>query len=586
MVDVVLVKPPFDLFSDADGSPLNAGYIYVGTENLEPVTNPIALFWDEALTIPAAQPLRTLNGYVARAGSPAKVYAGTSDYSILVQDKKGRLVFSDPSAEGSPLNLQNIRADLANTADPAKGDAMVGVKYPTTGTARTQHDKNQEHVSPEDFGAVGDGVTDDAPAFAKANATGRTIWLAPKKNYVINTPTTIDVDLRGEGAFTNKSIITLTGTGQLIVGAWHLTWEGFWLKSSVAGKTFVKCTKSYFTMRNFRFGGNSHGGTHPGTDPYVSANQVGIEFDFSVDSIYFADITLYKIQDVAYPFKFTGPSVGVQSFSASRVGSSRRDDLQTFTTAFSFVGSTGVSVIIDNHIHGYLENNTAVESGRVATSVAGITKFRDNQIDLLLDGCPTLIYNDQNIEAPNWWTVRTDNIIKTGAGLLTQQVWLNNKARFRVYRADPLSISDAAYGRIGFDTVVFDEGGNIDGNGLPTGCYNTTNAPITNAPFADKAAYCFTAVNTMKLSVYGQLEVTTNIADQAEVKLAVYKNAAPTAESVIRASGSAGVRVSVSDIVDLAPGDTVSIWVYADTTGGNADVTLGATNTYFMGQEL
>ena len=49
---------PFPIFNDIDGDPLDAGYIYIGTANLDPVTNPISVYFDEALTVPAAQPVQ------------------------------------------------------------------------------------------------------------------------------------------------------------------------------------------------------------------------------------------------------------------------------------------------------------------------------------------------------------------------------------------------------------------------------------------------------------------------------------------------------------------------------------------------
>ena len=87
------IQPPYPAFAGADGLPLENGYIWVGTVNLNPQTNQIAVYWDAALTIPAPQPIRTLNGYPVYQGTPARFYAG-SDYSILVQDSKGSLVYS------------------------------------------------------------------------------------------------------------------------------------------------------------------------------------------------------------------------------------------------------------------------------------------------------------------------------------------------------------------------------------------------------------------------------------------------------------------------------------------------------------
>jgi len=50
------IQPPYPAFAGSDGLPLENGYIWIGTVNLNPQLNPIAVFWDSALTIPAAQP--------------------------------------------------------------------------------------------------------------------------------------------------------------------------------------------------------------------------------------------------------------------------------------------------------------------------------------------------------------------------------------------------------------------------------------------------------------------------------------------------------------------------------------------------
>ena len=91
------IQVPFPAFAGTDGQPLENGYIWIGTVNLNPQVNPIAVYWDAALTIAAAQPIRTLNGYPVYQGTPARLYVN-SDYSIRVQDSKGSLVYSAPSA--------------------------------------------------------------------------------------------------------------------------------------------------------------------------------------------------------------------------------------------------------------------------------------------------------------------------------------------------------------------------------------------------------------------------------------------------------------------------------------------------------
>lgn len=88
------VLPPYPLFYDIDGSPLEEGYIYIGVAGLNPESNPQAVFWDAALTLPAAQPIRTLNGYPANSGTPAMIYTSTTDFSLTVKDKASVTVYS------------------------------------------------------------------------------------------------------------------------------------------------------------------------------------------------------------------------------------------------------------------------------------------------------------------------------------------------------------------------------------------------------------------------------------------------------------------------------------------------------------
>ena len=92
-MSVILVEPPYPAFAGADGQPLENGYIWIGTVNLSPQVNQIAVYWDAALTISAVQPIRTLNGYPVYQGTPSRFYVG-SDYSIQVLDSKGSVVYT------------------------------------------------------------------------------------------------------------------------------------------------------------------------------------------------------------------------------------------------------------------------------------------------------------------------------------------------------------------------------------------------------------------------------------------------------------------------------------------------------------
>lgn len=83
---------PYPIAFDSNGLPLDEGYIYIGLPDLDPSANPKSVYWDVLQTLPAEQPLRTVNGRIYNAGSPAILYI-TGNYSIRVLDKNANQVF-------------------------------------------------------------------------------------------------------------------------------------------------------------------------------------------------------------------------------------------------------------------------------------------------------------------------------------------------------------------------------------------------------------------------------------------------------------------------------------------------------------
>lgn len=75
--------------ADTNGLPLDNGTVYIGAENLDPETNPVAVFWDSALTVPATQPLSVSAGYVMHNGARAAPYTAASAFSLRVRNQAG-----------------------------------------------------------------------------------------------------------------------------------------------------------------------------------------------------------------------------------------------------------------------------------------------------------------------------------------------------------------------------------------------------------------------------------------------------------------------------------------------------------------
>lgn len=112
MADSTSIEQPFPIFFDKVGKPLDSGCVYIGEYGKNPQTNPIQAFWDEALTQPALQPIRTINGYYSRYGTPSRVFIQGISCSITVRDKYQTVVYSELKTSGKVAGLINASVIL------------------------------------------------------------------------------------------------------------------------------------------------------------------------------------------------------------------------------------------------------------------------------------------------------------------------------------------------------------------------------------------------------------------------------------------------------------------------------------------
>lgn len=129
-----LIMPPYTVWPDVDGEPLEDGYIYIGAAGFNPESNPISVFFDSNLSIPAAQPLRTIGGFISNSGSPANVFTSLLKASITVRNKNGTLVYTNLNAVisevfGTFYEVDSVQALLDSSIDTSVNVVNIASFY-------------------------------------------------------------------------------------------------------------------------------------------------------------------------------------------------------------------------------------------------------------------------------------------------------------------------------------------------------------------------------------------------------------------------------------------------------------------------
>jgi hypothetical protein len=155
---MLATSSPISQYFDLDGSPLDNGSIYFGLENQNPETAPVSVYWDAAGTQPAAQPVKTVNGYPLRVGAPASIFIN-GNYSVLVRNRQGRQVlYAASSADLSNASLltqqiADLTANIDTTAAAAAANLLDFTQSGGSGVPISLDDKLKQFVSRAEFGS-------------------------------------------------------------------------------------------------------------------------------------------------------------------------------------------------------------------------------------------------------------------------------------------------------------------------------------------------------------------------------------------------------------------------------------------------
>jgi hypothetical protein len=265
MATALALLNPIPAFQDLDGSPLDDGYLYFGTANQNPITSPVTVYWDAAATIPAAQPIRTINGFPWRNGSPAIIYT-SGNVSMLVRNRNGAQVLNARTSAdfGTAATVAAQLDRLASTASASDGAGMVGFNPALDYDDETVGGELSQRINVRALGALADGSDDLAAleaARAVAGARGKTLYF-PLGEYCVSDIFYFALDGCTSVYFEPGATIKLLASST--VGGCTAAWDG------VASVTEPLEVHNLTVDCNSIAGENGVGLTHPVRSKFVN----------------------------------------------------------------------------------------------------------------------------------------------------------------------------------------------------------------------------------------------------------------------------------------------------------------------------
>lgn len=205
------VYPQFNVWYDTDGTPLNNGSVYIGEAGLDPENNPITVYFDTALSIPAPQPLTTTNGYITNNGSPAPIYIPptVTSYSLRTKNNAGTTIFNN-------LNVVTLAINLGYPSAP------TGKVYFNESTPNNEQDyvfQNPAGINYQFFanGALANGIFADVQGNTGTFNSDVTVGGVSVRDGAILNSGTIN-EARLPSPITNLTITNLTLTSGTVGG--------------------------------------------------------------------------------------------------------------------------------------------------------------------------------------------------------------------------------------------------------------------------------------------------------------------------------------------------------------------------------
>ena len=301
-------------FFNNDGIPLSGGFLYT---YLAGTSTPATTYTSSTGLTANSNPI-VLD---AAGRTPQEIWlTDLVDYKFILRDSANNLIGTYDNIPG--INSFAVFADLLNTTTYPPGDALVGFRqsqsYPTPGfvagsVGKTVNDKFQEFISVKDFGATGNGSTDDTAAIQAAityctslSNRKQTLYF-PAQNaaasYKITAPLVVNgrLNIVGDGEFSTLIYAVGMTAGQFMIDfnneAADVVYFGgmrqITLRSDNGQPTAIRLRNaSYWTFKNVQMYGVAKGIYVTGTSCF---------------SNFFEEVTGYQISSYTVQMdNFTG----------------------------------------------------------------------------------------------------------------------------------------------------------------------------------------------------------------------------------------------------------------------------------------
>ena len=192
-------------FTDSNGAPLVGGKVYTYAAGLG---TPKATYTTKAATVENTNPV------VLDARGEADIWLGDGGYKIVLKTASDVTLWTVDNVESTGDLQSAVLGQLAASS----GSSLVGFLQSGSGVvARTVQAKLRDSVSVKDFGAVGDGTTNDTAALQSAfnyAATNNITVTIPSGSYLVSTEIVVTGKIKIQGdigsrLFTNTNISVL-----------------------------------------------------------------------------------------------------------------------------------------------------------------------------------------------------------------------------------------------------------------------------------------------------------------------------------------------------------------------------------------